>query len=98
MFMTYFWGTGSATAVTSFKGSVTYKRVTDLVHAPVSHPLLFYRSPEKVSDLLPVAQESRRAKGSAQGSGQDFINGNPGRWVIPLLLDGAALAQRSHGP
>lgn len=62
-----------------FQGVCDLIRVTDLVHAPVSHPLLFYRSPERVSDLLLVAQVSRRAKGRAQGSGQDFINGNPGK-------------------
>ena len=52
-----------------FKGICDlYKRATYLVHAPVSHHLLSYRNPERVSDLLVVAQVSRRARGRAQGS------------------------------
>lgn len=47
---------------------MTYKRVTDQVHAPASHLPLFYRSPERVSELLVVTQVSRKARGRVRGS------------------------------
>ena len=53
------------------KGSVTYKRATDLVSVPVGQPLSFYRSPERVSDLHKprVAPVSRRVRSRVWGSG-----------------------------
>lgn len=47
---------------------MTYKRVTDQVLAPASHPPLFCRSPERVSELLVVTQLSRKARGRVRAS------------------------------
>lgn len=56
-------------AIIRSKGSVTYERATDLVHVLVGHPVPFYRSPERVSDLHKVAQVSRRVRARVWGSG-----------------------------
>lgn len=84
--------------ITCSNGSVTHKTATDLGHAPAGHSLPFYRSPGRVSDLLKVAQVSRkpgvesRALGSGSCAGCPCSSpGVPSEEMIPT----SGVAERS---
>lgn len=75
--MTHFSGRGSIIVIACSKESVTSRRATDLVNAPAGHPFPFYRSPQRVRDLLEVAQVSLGCWAVRQLCGPPLKLGDP---------------------